>query len=109
MCLNTGDPKTLAFTSRVATAGVSLLLILAANLSAQVPRHPGFVDADQRAFVVDKVIRHLLAHYVSPDVAEHLEQVILNRHAAGMYEPFTRADQFVRALTRDLQEESGDK
>ena len=106
---HSGDPRTRAFKSRVATAGASLLLIFVANLSAQVLPHPGFMDADQRAFVIDKVITHLLAHYLFPDVAEHVEQAILDRHAAGRYEPFTRADQFVRALTRDLQEESGDK
>ena len=90
-------------------ASCGLLLLAASHLSAQAPRHPGFIDADERAFVIEEVTRRLYAHYLFPERAQRLEQVMRDRVASGAYDRLTRADQFVRALTHDLQAESGDK
>lgn len=86
-----------------------LLVFAASQLRAQVPPHSGFVDADDRAFVIEEVTRKLYAYYLFPERAQQLERVMRDRLAAGAYERLTRADQFVRVLTRDLQEASGDK
>jgi len=84
-------------------------LIAASRLYAQAPRHSGFVDADERAFVIEEVTKRLREYYVFPDRALRLEQGIRDRLAAGAYDGLIGADQFVRALTRDLQAESRDK
>jgi hypothetical protein len=86
-----------------------LLLLAATHSTAQVPRHTGFVDADERAFVIEEVTKMLDSYYLFSERAQQMEQAIRDRRAAGAYDRLTRADQFVRALTRDLQEASGDK
>ena len=85
------------------------MLLAASHLGAQGPRHSGFLDADERAFVIEEVAKRLHAYYLFPERALQLEHIIRRRLASGVYDRFTRADQFVRALTQDLQDESGDK
>ena len=63
----------------------------------------------ERAFVVDQVLAKLRASYIREDVARKIEADIRARQRAGRYDRLTNAEQFVKALTRDLQAASGDK
>ncbi|WP_460438293.1 S41 family peptidase [Amycolatopsis stemonae] len=61
-----------------------------------------------RAAQVDEVIRRLEAHYVFPDVAEKLAEVLRRRLGEGAYAEVDDAG-FATLVTADLQSVNGDK
>ena len=66
------------------------------------------MGSEARAAQVDEVIRRLEAHYVFPDVATKLAEVIRQRLGEGAYAGLGDAE-FAEAVTADLQSVNGDK
>jgi C-terminal processing protease CtpA/Prc len=66
------------------------------------------MGSEARAAQVDEVIRRLEAHYVFPDVATKLAEVLRQRLAEGAYARLGDAE-FATAVTVDLQSVNGDK
>jgi C-terminal processing protease CtpA/Prc len=66
------------------------------------------MGSEARAAQVDEVIRRLEAHYVFPDVATKLAEVLRQRLSDGAYAGFGDAE-FAEAVTADLQSVNGDK
>jgi len=85
-----------------------LCLFAAATVSAQSAHHGGTVDPTERTQVIDEVLTKVHAFYVSSKTAELIDEDIRAREIAGGYNNLS-AEQFVRALTRDLQAISGDR
>jgi C-terminal processing protease CtpA/Prc len=66
------------------------------------------MGSEARAAQVDEVIRRLEAHYVFPDVATKLAEVLRQRLGEGAYAGLGDAE-FAEAVTADLQSVNGDK
>ncbi|MBE4907676.1 S41 family peptidase [Bacillus luteolus] len=59
--------------------------------------------------VISELITKLNRDYVFPEVAEKIEQRLLNKLEAGAYDSFLVVDEFAKELTEDLQAISKDK
>jgi C-terminal processing protease CtpA/Prc len=66
------------------------------------------MGSEARAAQVNEVIRRLEAHYVFPDVATKLAEVLQQRLGEGAYADVTDAE-FATLVTADLQSINGDK
>jgi C-terminal processing protease CtpA/Prc len=66
------------------------------------------MGSEARAAQVNEVIRRLEAHYVFPDVATKLAEVLLQRLGDGAYSGLGDAE-FATLVTADLQSVNGDK
>lgn len=67
------------------------------------------ITAEEKSQALDRLVEHLRAEYVFPDVAESLAKEIAEKRAAGAYDSIGDADVFAKRLTDDLQRVSRDK
>lgn len=92
-------------------AGLAALFVALAvvALDAQAPRRSSVVGAEERGVVIEQVLGALRDSYVGTDVVRKIEAEIRAHRTSGDYDRFSNPEQFVQALTRDLQAASGDK
>jgi hypothetical protein len=64
-------------------------------------------DAGRRALVAE-IEKELRAHYVAPEMAEHLVAALREHLARGDYDQLTQGGEFAAAVTRDLRSVSHD-
>lgn len=67
------------------------------------------LTAEQRAEVLDGVLKKLNDHYIFPDKAREMETAIRTRQEKKEYDGVTNARKFAETLTTHLQEVSHDK
>lgn len=69
----------------------------------------GSLSAEERAEVLDSLNNLLVRHYVFPDIAAQLVEVLNNHRAAEKYARYTEKDAFASAVTDDLRSVNNDK
>jgi C-terminal processing protease CtpA/Prc len=98
----------------VALTLAALLLILA-GAEAQVPiggpkdSKPLPIDADQRAKVIEGILKELDKNYVFPEVAKKMRQAIEARRERKEYDAIKTGQELAKKLTAHLQEVAKDK
>ncbi|HKV09407.1 MAG TPA: S41 family peptidase [Thermoanaerobaculia bacterium] len=85
------------------------LLLLAATLvhAAEPPDRP--LESATRKDVLNKLAERIVALYVFPEKGEAIARSLRERMERGKYDKITRSLELAEAVTRDLQEVSGDK
>ena len=69
----------------------------------------GTLTADQRAEVIDGVLKKLNNYYIFPDKAHEMEKAVHARQENKEYDSITNANTLAATLTKHLQEVSHDK
>lgn len=85
----------------------SLLLCLALVPTASTAQGPT-LDAATQQEVVQRTAELVEAHYVFPDRAREVADVLRANAAAGKYRALDRPDPFLEAVNRDMQEAAAD-
>lgn len=68
----------------------------------------GNVDAAERQRVLDGAISNLKQHYIYPDLAQKMANVLLANEKRGDYDAITEGDTFAHQLTHQMREVSHD-
>jgi hypothetical protein len=86
-------------------AACAVLITGPSAVAQQKPRP----DAAARSRAIEGIARCLREGYVFPDVAQKMEQAVLDRAAAGAYDRITDGEALAAALTKDLRAVSHDR
>jgi hypothetical protein len=98
---------TVFFYRRVVTCLLSLICI--ASAAAQTASPATSVTLQDQKLVVENLGKQLEANYIFPDVAAKVAASISAKVARGDYASHTTADDFAKALTKDLRDSGNDR
>src|SRR5262245_36128859 len=79
------------------------LTCMVAPVSPSAVSEPQPLDAAIRARVLEALYQNVTDHYVEPDTAKMLVDVVRRRQKAGGYDKLTDRVAFAEAVTRDLR------
>jgi hypothetical protein len=78
------------------------------SIAQRSPARDMEIDTAMQSEIIDSVTAVLNDEYVFPDITEQLETRLRDRYRSGAYQDFTSGKAFVNALSKDLQDVSGD-
>lgn len=83
----------------------TILLILAVLI---FPVCHGQVTNTQKQETIDGILKVLKTRYIFPEVADSMQNFVLNNLLSGKYDSISTGNEFAFQLTRDLQHISND-